>query len=174
MDTTDTIATLLEADGGWTLRFERTFDHPVDKVWRCLTEPAHRDAWFPQRIVGDLVPGGALQFVDDPNLPAEGMPGRCVTIEPPELLELEWGDDRLRIELTEHGDRTSMVFLDTIDDRRHAARTGSGWHLCLDGLRAQLDGTSVPATTEQSWDELHDRYLDAVGGERHVWGTTPT
>ena len=28
------LATLIEADGSWTLRFERRFDHPIDKVWR--------------------------------------------------------------------------------------------------------------------------------------------
>jgi hypothetical protein len=28
--------------------------------------------------------------------------------------------------------------------------------------------------TQARWDELHGRYLDTVGGERHVWGTTPT
>ena len=52
------MGTLLDADGRWTLRFERTFAHPVESVWRCLEDPEHRDAWFPQRIVGELVPGG--------------------------------------------------------------------------------------------------------------------
>jgi uncharacterized protein YndB with AHSA1/START domain len=167
------IATRLDADGRWTLRFERTYDHPIDKVWRCLEEPEHRDAWFPQRIVGDLVPGSQLQFVDDPNLPDEGMVGRCVAIEAPHLLELEWGDDRLRVELTADGDRTRLVFMDTVDDQLHAARTGAGWHLCLDALRARLDGSPAPETTEASWDEVHGRYLDALGGERHVWGSVP-
>jgi len=165
---------LVDADGRWTLRFERTFAHPVEAVWRCLEDPVHRDAWFPQRIVGELVPGGELQFVDDPNIPADGFAGRCLTLEPPHLLELEWGTDRLRIELTADGDGTRMVFLDTIDDRLHAARTASGWHLCLEAVGAHLDGTPVPETTEQVWDELHGRYLDLLGGERHVWGSTPT
>ena len=168
------LATLLDADGRWTLRFERTFPHPIDKVWRCLEEPDHRDAWFPQRIVGDLVAGGALQFVDDPNLPAEGFDGRCVAVEPPHLLEIEWGGDRLRVELTADEESTTMVFLDTIDERRHAARTAAGWHLCLLAMAAHLDGVPAPEPTEQSWDELHGRYLDRVGGERHVWGSSPT
>jgi len=178
MDTTGstraTLGTLLEADGRWTLRYERTFAHPVERVWRCLTEAEHRDAWFPQRIEGDLVAGGPLRFVDDPNIPEEGLAGRCVAVEAPWLLELEWGDDHLRIELRAEGDRTTMVFSDTIAERRHAARTGAGWHLCLDALRGHLDGTAVPETTEASWDDLHGRYLDAVGGERHVFGSPPT
>jgi uncharacterized protein YndB with AHSA1/START domain len=167
-------ATLLEADGRWTLRFERRFAHPIDKVWRCMTEPQHRDAWFPQRILGDLAPGGELRFVDDPNLPAEGMGGRCLAIEPPHLLELEWGADTLRIELSPDGDGTRLVFLDTTSDRAHAARTAAGWHHCLDGLQADLDGTGAPEMDASGWDALHGRYLDALGGERHVWGTTPS
>jgi len=171
---TRSLATLLDRDGRWTLRFERDLAHPIDKVWRCLVEPEHRDAWFPQRIEGDLVPGGELRFVDDPNIPAEGLGGRCVAIEPPHLLELEWGEDVVRIELASDGDGTRLVFLDTLDERRHAARTGSGWHLCLQDLSAHLDGTTAPETTEARWDELHGQYLDAVGGERHVWGSIST
>ncbi len=171
MDATD--ATLLEADGRWTLRFERRFAHPIDKVWRCLAEAEHRDAWFPQRIVGDLVPGGELQYVDDPNLPAEGMGGRCLAHEPPHLLELEWGEDVVRIELAPDGDGTRMVFLDTTDDRAHVARSGAGWHHCLAGLKAGLDGAAVPELDAAGWDALHGRYLAAFGGERHGWGQTP-
>ena len=168
------IATLLDEGGRWTLRLERTVAHPVEKVWRCLVESEHRDAWFPQRIVGDLVPGGALRFVDDPNLPTEGFAGRCVAIEPPHLLELEWGEDHLRVELTAEAEVTRIVFLDTVADQLHAARTGAGWHLCLDALGRHLDGAAPAPTTEATWDELHGRYLAALGGERHVWGTTPS
>jgi uncharacterized protein YndB with AHSA1/START domain len=139
-----------------------------------VAEPEHRDAWFPQRMVGDLVAGAQLRFVDDPNLPAEGMTGRCRTIEPPRLLELEWGEDTLRIELTPDGDGTRLVFLDTTSDRGHAARTAAGWHHCLDVLQAQLGGTAVPEMDAAGWDALHGRYLAALGGERHVWGTVPT
>jgi uncharacterized protein YndB with AHSA1/START domain len=168
------LGTLLDADGRWTLRFERRFDHPPEKVWRCVVEPEHRDAWFPQRIVGDLVPGGALRFVDDPNLPAEGFAGRCVAIEPPHLLELEWGADRLRVELSPDGDGTRFVLLDTVDDHPHAARTGAGWHLCLDALAAHLDGAAPSPVTATIWDDVHGRYLDLLGGERHVWGSPPS
>jgi uncharacterized protein YndB with AHSA1/START domain len=168
------MATLVEADGSWTLRFERRFDHPIDKVWRAIIEPEHRDRWFPQRIVGDLAPGATLRFVDDPNIPAEGFEGRCTALEAPRLLELEWGDDRLRMELEPDGDGTRFVLLDTLAERRHAARTGAGWHLCLEGLYAEVDGAPPPpATDEATWNEVHSAYLEAVGGERHVWGQQP-
>ncbi|MET0902101.1 MAG: SRPBCC family protein [Acidimicrobiales bacterium] len=168
------LATLIQADGSWTLRFERRFDHPIEKVWRAVIEPEHRDSWFPQRIVGDLERGATVRFVDDPNIPAEGFEGRVLAVDPPRLLELEWGGDRLRIELDPDGEGTRFVLLDTLDERRHAARSGAGWHLCLEGLHADLDGRPAPPETDEAiWNEVHGAYLEAVGGDRHVWGEVP-
>ena len=116
-----------------------------------------------------------MRFVDDPNIP-EPRASRAVAspIEEPQLLELEWGEDRLRIELEPDGDGTRFVLLDTLAERRHAARTGAGWHLCLEGLHAEVDGGArPPETDEATWNEVHGAYLDAVGGERHVWGQMP-
>src|SRR4051794_30807208 len=121
--TDEPMATLLEADGTWTLRFERRFAHPIEKVWRTLSEPEHRDAWFPQQIVGELVAGNELEFVGDGNYPEMTLSGRCLAVEPPRLLEIEWGEDRLHIALAEDGEGTRMTFTSRLGERRHAART---------------------------------------------------
>jgi uncharacterized protein YndB with AHSA1/START domain len=163
-------ATLVDADGRWTLRFERQLAHPVEKVWRAITEPDHRDRWFPQRIVGPFEVGAEVRFVDDPNMPAEGFGGRWTTIDPPHLLELEWGTDRLRIELTEVAGGCRLVFTDQLSDTEHAARTAAGWHLCLDSLDAELDGRPIPELDEARFYEVHDAYLVDMPGPRHVWG----
>jgi uncharacterized protein YndB with AHSA1/START domain len=165
--------TLLDSNGHWTLRFERQLRHPIEKVWRAISEPEHRDAWFPQRIVGPFEVGAAVQFVDDPNMPAEGFGGRWTAIEPPDLLELEWGTDRLRIELTATDGGCHLVFSDQLTDAEHAARTASGWHACLDALAAELDGRPIPELDEARWNEIHDAYLLAMPGPRHAWGQTP-
>jgi hypothetical protein len=54
----------LERSGdGWALRFERTFPHPPEKLWRAITEPEHLAAWFPDSIVVSEWKGGApLRF----------------------------------------------------------------------------------------------------------------
>lgn len=39
--------TLETIDGRLALRFERTLAHPIERVWRALSEPDELGAWFP-------------------------------------------------------------------------------------------------------------------------------
>ena len=78
MDTTDTTdrmgALAAMPTDAWTLRFERTFAHPIESVWRCLEESReHRDAWFPQRIVGDAGARGRAAVRRRPEHPGRGL-----------------------------------------------------------------------------------------------------
>jgi uncharacterized protein YndB with AHSA1/START domain len=45
----------------WTVEYIRTYPHPIERVWRAITEPEQFRAWF---IPGSLEPkvGGAYQF----------------------------------------------------------------------------------------------------------------
>ena len=168
-----TYGALIDANGQWILRFERHLAHPIDKVWRAIAEPEHRDRWFPQRIQGDFEVGAKVQFVDDPNIPAEGFGGRWTAIDPPHLLEMEWGTDVLRIELAPDGDGCRLALLDRLTDVEHAARTAAGWHVCLDALSAEVDGRPIPEMDEATFYEHHDTYLVDMPGPRHVWGEVP-
>lgn len=63
--------TLRTADGRCVLRFERTLNHPVDKVWRAITDPEELKHWFPAGIEADWRQGGELRWVwggDEPDL----------------------------------------------------------------------------------------------------------
>jgi uncharacterized protein YndB with AHSA1/START domain len=51
-----------QADGRWQLRFTRTLAHPVEKVWRAITEPEHLEHWFPSTIEGERTAGAPLRF----------------------------------------------------------------------------------------------------------------
>lgn len=39
--------TLETVDDRHTLRFERHLDHPVERVWRAITDPDELRHWFP-------------------------------------------------------------------------------------------------------------------------------
>jgi uncharacterized protein YndB with AHSA1/START domain len=161
--------TLERTDTGARLRFTRHLDHPLEKVWRAITEPEHLAAWFPDTIVVERWAVGArLRFehegVVDP------FEGEVLAFEPPHRLEFSWGTDVLRIELEADGDATRLTLLDTIDELGKAARDGAGWHVCLDQLEHHLDGRPLPGSASERWREVHPGYVEAFGPEAAAIG----
>jgi uncharacterized protein YndB with AHSA1/START domain len=77
-------------DGRWRLRFTRTFAHPVEKVWRAITEPEHLAAWFPTTIDGARAAGAPLHFTF-PEGEAPPFDGEMIAYEPPSVMEFRWG-----------------------------------------------------------------------------------
>jgi len=155
------------ADGRSTLRFERQLNHPIERVWRAITEPAELATWFPCRVeLGTLARGARLHFVfETENVP--DMDGEITELEPPRLLAFTWGFDQLRFELEPTGPGCRLVFSCTFsNDGIKAARDGAGWHVCLEQLEARLDG-GAKAGAEQTnarWQALHPAYVAQMGG----------
>ena len=157
----DALGTLARSDGGWSLRFTRRLPHPPPKVWRALTEPEHLAAWFPTDIEGERRTGAPVRFVfRDGEGPA--IDGEMITFDPPSVLELRWGgDETLRFELRPEDGGTVLTFVNTFDELGKAARDGAGWHVCLDALAADLDGT--PWTSSGRWSAVHGSYVERFG-----------
>lgn len=151
-------------DGHWRLRFTRTLRHPVERVWRAVTEPEHLAAWFPCTIEGERRAGARLRF-EFPGGEAPPFDGEVVTFEPPHAFEFWWGPDRVRIELQRSGDGTILTLLDTLSERGKAARDGAGWHTCLDALAASLDAASGASQATSSWSTVHPVYVERFGPE---------
>jgi uncharacterized protein YndB with AHSA1/START domain len=156
-------------DGRWQLRFTRTLAHPVERVWRALTEPEHLKAWFPSSIEGERIVGAPLRFVF-PGDPVPPIEGEMLAFDPPSLMELRWGTDVLRFELQPAADGTELTLIDMLDERGKAARDGAGWHTCLDALEASLEGAPSPRDQMERWSEVHPRYVDSFGPEAATIG----
>jgi uncharacterized protein YndB with AHSA1/START domain len=157
----DDLGVLDAAGDRWSVTFTRRLHHPVEEVWRAVTEPEQLAAWFPDRIVGELGPGARLRFVfgDDD---ADGFDGEVLVYDPPTLLELSWGGDRLRIELHPDGEGTVLTLVDTFAELGKAARDAAGWHECLDRLECRLEG-AVPPAPGATWRETNARYVERFG-----------
>ena len=124
-------------DGRPALRFERRLAHPVEEVWRAITEPEGLAAWYP----------------GDP--PADE---DVITREPPRRLAFSWGDDELRFELEPQGDACLLTFTHLLAERDAAARNAAGWQVCLDRLAAHLAGEDVQAPGSEPTDEWRGHY----------------
>lgn len=157
----------LDRDGdAWHLTFRRQLAHPPDKVWRAVTEPEHLAVWFPQEIVGERRPGARLRFVTSAG---DGFEGEMLVFDPPSALELKWGTDRLRIELTPNDAGTLLTLIDTFDDLGKAARDAAGWHECLDRLADELDGSAPPGWGDV-WRQVHSIYVERFGPDAATIG----
>ena len=146
-------------EGRDVLRFERRLAHPVEAVWRAVTDPAELEHWFPTTVEGDVRPGGRLRFEhrDGGHPPMEG---EVTAMEPPSRFAFSWGDDQLdfRLEPADGGTGCVLRFTVVLDQREKAARDASGWHVCLDRLEAGLGGGAAAAPDSGSTDEWRGIY----------------
>ena len=89
-----------------TVRIEREYPHPIDKVWRAVTTPEHLGAWFPSPVEIDLRVGGAMRFGAFAGEAAAS--GTVEAFDPPRMLVFTWGTDRLTFELAPAGARSEV------------------------------------------------------------------
>lgn len=154
-DLTGTYLTL--DDGRPAVRFSRTYDHPIDRVWQFVTDADELAHWFPSRAEIDLRPGGEVRFSGDPNMPEST--GRVLAVDAPHHLSFAWGDDELRFELEELGDNsTRFTLTNVLSEANTAARNGAGWEVCLAALERHADGSPG---SRVPWKEFYDGYLAA-------------
>ena len=155
--------TYLELDGRPALRFERSLSHPVEKVWRAITDPAEIQHWFPAAVDYEQRAGGAMSFrFDDPGAPPTE--GAVTELEPPRLFAFDWGGEQLRFELEPAGHGCRLLFTHFLSERIQAARDAAGWEMCLAELDRLLAGESAEAPgtgATPEWRELYDKYVAA-------------
>jgi len=163
--------TLIQIEGRPALRFERRYAHPVERVWRAVSDPDEMPAWFPSGVVGERAVGAELVFADEeqrtasreagePTYEGPTIRGRVVAYDPPNVFSFTWGGELLRFELTPEGDGTVLVFTQLLSHGSVAARNGSGWHQCLAALD-ELLGAGGPE--DAGWQEVYQDYLERMG-----------
>lgn len=120
-----------------TVLIERELPHPIERVWRAVTDPGEHERWFVERIDWTPALGETLD--------ASGQPVRVTRLQEPSFIAWEWGEERYRIELASTDDggtrmRFQHAFVEAAGpDREHAI----GWQIYLGRLSAHLNGRFV-------------------------------
>src|SRR5438034_5496688 len=125
------------------LRYERTLNHPVERVWAAITDPAEIEAWWGRATV-DLRPGREMR-VEWLNGDVV-MPATITELDPPHVLEIEGAPHgRLRFELRPDGDATLLTFVARSQlPGEYRSKVLAGWHFHLDALEDFVDhGTRI-------------------------------
>lgn len=160
------LGTYGEHDGRPAVRFARDYAHPIERVWAAVTEPGHLAAWFPQTVTIELRAGGTVTYAD-PSDPADVTTGSVLVCDPPRRLAMTWYDDELHLDLAElPGGGCRLTLIDVLENRGWAARTATGWSMCLDALDAVIDGRPAgdeagDDTGDEAWRPYWDAYVAA-------------
>ena len=155
-------------DGRRRIRFERHLRHPIERVWRALTDPREIEAWLARAEV-DLRPEGRVHLewlnTDEHGKRYEGaeLTAAITRLEPPRLIEYEGeGHGRLTWELEPVAGETVLTFTCVVELTDEQTRENrSGWHIHLDFLEDWLDDdTRVdwPRWPRERWQAINDRY----------------
>jgi uncharacterized protein YndB with AHSA1/START domain len=157
----------LETIGGRpALRLERYLAHPVERVWRAVSDPAEVRRWMPAAADWTLTVGAEFKL--------GGQTGQITEVDPPHVIGWTFGADQFRFALRAEGDGCALVFTHVFDAVGGAAQTAAGWECYLDRLDAQLDGRDLPEeTAHQPVGERHERYaarfrLDPAPGRAFI------
>jgi uncharacterized protein YndB with AHSA1/START domain len=143
----------------YTMRYERFYPHPVDRVWRALTSADALDAWMMPLNQVEARPGGKFSFsFGDPN--DVGNPGSIGDFREEEVVDYVFENgSRMRFEIEAVEGGTKLAFIHSFTPQEEFAamegdpggdlpggkdtpwRPGftAGFHLCLDNLRSYLD-----------------------------------
>jgi uncharacterized protein YndB with AHSA1/START domain len=150
-------------DGRPAVRFTRTYDHPVDRVWQFVTEADELVHWFPSRAEIELRPGGTIKFSGDPAM--EDTAGTVLAVDEPRHLSFEWGGDELHFDLEALDDkRTRFTLTNILTTENTAARNGAGWDVCLTALDARARGDHFEgphAGVNAPWEEVYASWVAA-------------
>jgi uncharacterized protein YndB with AHSA1/START domain len=160
---------LLTVDGRSQLRMERHLQHPPEKVWSALTEPAHISQWYPFPVAElELKEGGKVSFDAGDGSTFDGV---ITEVDPPRIFAFREEDDLLRFEIMPEEGGSLLVFSHTFDDRPAAASNVTGWTDCLDALEQVVEGREKIHVDNDSV-AMHEQLIKELGLDEGTAETT--
>lgn len=125
-------------NGRYSVQIERWLDHPVERVWRAITERDQLSRWYPMSVTElDLRVGGRITVDDGEGTVYRGL---VQELDPPRVFSITEVDDLLHIQLEPDGDGCHLIFRHTFDDPSIMESVETGWNECLNALEEILAG----------------------------------
>lgn len=143
--------TLETINGRPALRFCRTLQHSIERVWRAVSEPSELENWFPAVAPWTPAVGEKLEVY--------GMSGEVTEVAEPTRLAWNFNGDDYSFDLSPTTEGCELVFIHVFNEGTPAAQTAAGWHSYLARLDVLLAGGHLSELdAHASWGEAHERY----------------
>ena len=141
---------VLQHDGDWTLVLRREFPHPVEKLWRMITEPELLARWSP--IVPDRALTSPGQATCRENPGDDPLDAEVLIADAPRKLVHRWGIDVVSWTISHTPSGSRLELRQQLSDHRPAAMYAGGWQVCLGRLAAEEDGVERERVVgERAW-----------------------
>lgn len=152
------IAEIERFETGYLACYERRLNHNTEAVWAMLTENEQLARWFQELRVGELRQGGFMRFnmpgVLDQNL-------EISELVPLSVLEFDWFGDVIRFELHSGEAGCVLILKEKLNSITEQTKKDlAGWHVCLDVIKALLDGETIQR--EEEWKKWYEKYTEAI------------
>lgn len=155
------LAEIEKSESVYIAIFNRHLHHTVEDVWTVLMEKDKLEKWFSNLQVTDLQKGGTIKFnMNDGS--GNYIDMKITDFEKFSVLEYEWGEGRVRFELSPQSEGCLLVlkeFIPTLTE--HTAKDLSGWHICLDVLKPLLNGIIMEFPMDE-WEKVYGKYKDLI------------
>ncbi len=155
------LGTYIEHNGRPAVRFERTYAHPIERVWTAVSDPAESGALVSGAITIEARVGGVITFSGDPHTDAST--GVVLAYDPPRRLAFTWGGDELYFDLESPDDwHCRLTLINVLEDKAAAARNAAGWSVCLGELDKQVEGRQADgphSAAAEPWQDYYETYV---------------
>ncbi|MGE7674599.1 SRPBCC family protein [Lysinibacillus sp. NPDC094403] len=156
------LATIQKQQNNYVVKFNRLLSHSVDAVWAVLTENEKLQKWMNNLEIIDLRKNGTIHF--NMNDGTNAYKEIAITdYAEKEVFEFDWGKDTIRFELSQTGNGSILVLLETIGVlTEHTPKDLAGWHICLNLLSDLLNGTIHEEFPMEEWQKWFVEYKQLV------------
>jgi len=125
---------------GYKLVFERTFDVPVSKLWKAITDPEELKYWFADMDMEFRKGGRILIHFKDALKTTSYV--KILHIEPEQRFEWDWEGEHAVWEIQSHGQEKSALILTYSKVHENYIRNvAAGFHVIMDLLDERLKGS---------------------------------
>jgi uncharacterized protein YndB with AHSA1/START domain len=153
--------TLETVDGRPALRFERRLAHPVERVWRAVTDPDELARWFVASVPWTPAAGETFTAMEQA--------GEITEVTLPRRIAWTWGGEAFSFDVAPDGDGCRLVFVHVFGDRSLGAQHAAGWEAYFARLDAHLRGEFLSEQEAHEREpELHEQYAERFGLDPEV------